>query len=142
MFVCSICIYLVYTGRINNKILFIILSSQVTLWMETSSEPMLALTSATIIALMVRHRNLICILPRKDSTGTESHCFIKNKETYNFIESRRAQKLYCLETILNNSRYVTRLINLYVSSGKLGRKNKSVSAQTIIPSDLRDCMSS
>lgn len=52
---------------INNKILFITLSSQVTLWMETSAEPMLALTSAAIIALMVRHINLAGILPRKDS---------------------------------------------------------------------------
>lgn len=66
---CSICIYLVYTGRINNKILFISLSSQVALWMETSAEPVLALTSAAIIALIARHGNLISILSRKDSMG-------------------------------------------------------------------------
>lgn len=68
-FFCSICIYLVYTGRINNKISFISLSSQVALWMETSSEPVLALTSAAIIALIARHGNLISILSRKDSMG-------------------------------------------------------------------------
>lgn len=96
---------------------------------------MLTLTS-TIITLIPSHDSLIGNLPQKHSIGAECHCFIKNKETYNFIESRRAKNWYCLETTWNNSHHITRLVNLYVSARKLQRK-KSVSAQTIITLELR-----
>jgi len=53
---------------------------------------MLPLMSTAIISLMANHDSLIRSLPGKYSMGAESHCFIKNKETYNFIGSRRAPK--------------------------------------------------
>ena len=61
------------------------------------------LTSSMIIVLILRLRRLVWNLFRTLGVGAELHCSTKKKAPYNFTESGRAAKWYCLETAQSNS---------------------------------------
>lgn len=77
------------------------------------------LTTSMIIALMLRLRSLVWNRFRTPGVGAELHCSTKKKAPYNFTESGRAAKWYCLETAQSNSHCVSCLVSLSVSNGML-----------------------
>lgn len=68
---------------------------------------------------MLRLRRLVWNWFRTPGVGAELHCSTKKKAPYNFTESWRAAKWYCLETAQSNSHCVSCLVSLSVSNGML-----------------------